>query len=153
MRAPASGVSPWGLTHLQGCRERRQGRASRPPSLRVQAAKGSGGSSGSSSSNGKGGGNHHGGGTGGGVPPCAVGHSLSESATAPVGAAAAPQTAATDELLRMVDLLEKREQERVADHKNLLTLLKAVTAASPPPSDLQRLERCVLGLLPACAPA
>ena len=92
------------------------------------------------------------------MPPGAVGHSLSESATAPVGAAAAPQTAApqtaaSDELLRMVDLLEKREQERVADHKNLLTLLKAVTAASPPPSDLQRLERCVLGLLPACAPA
>ena len=51
----------------------------------------------------------------------------------------------------MVDLLEKREQERVADHKNLLTLLKAVTAASPPPSDLQRLERCVLGELRACA--
>lgn len=82
------------------------------------------------------------------MPPGAVGHSVSESATAHAGAAAAaaPQTAATDELLRMVDLLEKREQERVADHKNLLTLLKAVTAASPPPSsDLQRLERCVLG--------
>ena len=149
MRAPASGVS---CGVLPGCRERRQGRPSRPPTVRVQAAKGSSSSTGSA--NGKGGGSHHGGGTGG-VPPAAVGHSVAESATA--AAAAAPQTAAaqTDELLRMVDLLEKREQERQEDHKHLLTLLKAVTAvgATPaPPSDLQRLERCVPGGRRGCGP-